>query len=177
MRAGSALPRGQQRARVAALDAGRAEQPADDVRRHPYALVHAWRLADDGALVLDFETGDQTETSGSRTLTVVPQFGADSISTLPPSSAVRSRIEVSPTPAWRSAGRPTPSSRITRCSSPSIVITTEAVRASACRARFVSASCVIRKTATSTAAGSGGSGSGASTSQATCRAPPVKSVD
>jgi hypothetical protein len=30
------------------------------------------------------------------------------MSKLPPSSAVRSRIEVSPTPAWRSAGRPTP---------------------------------------------------------------------
>src|SRR5438067_5776977 len=77
--------------------------------------------------------------SGSRASTRVPPPAAESMVQLPPSSAARSRIDTSPTPARTELGRPRPSSTTSRFSAASSHSLTEHVWASACNATLASA--------------------------------------
>src|SRR5918992_306782 len=101
-------------------------------------------------------------------ITRVPRPWADSISSRPPTSSMRSRIVCSPNPLpCLSAAMPRPSSETeSRASPPSSSSSIVTVSAPACFAALASASWATRNNARSVARGSRGENSGPSTSTA-----------
>src|SRR5215470_849196 len=138
----------------------------DDVYRLPAVPgfagdLDAWFLAEqvtqslpDDAVVVGDHHADRHGT-GTRTVSAAPRPGALSITTLPPSSATRSRMWASPEPACGAAGsKPVPVSRTASSTWPSWrAMDTASRRALPCRTALVHASWVMRSRACSTGPG------------------------
>src|SRR5580693_3735257 len=123
--------------------------------------VNLWFLAEqvaqpvpDDAVVVSDHHADGHGT-GTRTVSTAPRPGALSITSVPPSSATRSRMCARPEPECGAAGsKPAPVSRTASSTWPSWrVMDTASCRALPCRTALVHASWVMRNRACSTGGG------------------------